>query len=96
VTLTAQTRLARVYYEAGQYRRAEDLYSSALAVRGRLIGFEDPLTLSSAFGLASVYMKSKAWASARPVLEVRMPPCRRSGAPERKAAANLRAGSPTG
>lgn len=67
-TLLAQMRLARAYYEAGQYRRAESEYSSVLAVRGHLLGFDDPLTISSAFGLAGAYMKSEAWTSARPAL----------------------------
>jgi tetratricopeptide (TPR) repeat protein len=69
VTLNAQMRLARAYYEVGQYGRAEDLYSSVFAMRGRLVGLDDPSTLSSAFGLAGAFMKSKAWTSARPVLE---------------------------
>jgi tetratricopeptide (TPR) repeat protein len=69
LTLTAQVRLARAYYEEGQFRKAEGLYSSAFAMRGRLVGFDDPSAVSAGFGLAGAYMKSEDWTSARPVLE---------------------------
>jgi tetratricopeptide (TPR) repeat protein len=68
-SLAAELRLARAYCDAGRYRTAEGLYSTALAVRGRLFGFDDPSAISTGFGLGSTYMRSETWTSARPVLE---------------------------
>jgi tetratricopeptide (TPR) repeat protein len=53
-TLLAMSELARVFRDAGEYRKAEGLLRSVLAIRERALGREDPVVAGTAFDLAVV------------------------------------------
>jgi hypothetical protein len=59
-----QTALARVYYDEGRWKEAEDLFVLVMETRKRELGQEHPSTLTSMANLASTFWNQGRWKEA--------------------------------
>jgi tetratricopeptide (TPR) repeat protein len=61
--------LAHLYQAQGRYGEAEPLYQQALATSERVLGAEDPDTLTSLNNLASLYRAQGRYGEAEPLYQ---------------------------